>query len=103
MRTACLEDIEKISCSFYVYPVVPIRLGKVIKYEAKKTMPIVYLETVNIEKGQIDPKHNRRVKAKHDPAMRRRDVSFSHTHTHESSLTHTHTHMHVHKHTPHTD
>ena len=26
-------------------------------------MPIIYLETLNIEKGQIDPKHNRRVKS----------------------------------------
>ena len=37
MRTACVQDIENISsCSFFVYPVVPIKLGKVIKYEAKK-------------------------------------------------------------------
>ena len=62
MRKACVQDIENISsCSFCVYPVVPIRLRKVIKYEAKKTMLIIYLETLNIEKGQIDPKHNRRV------------------------------------------
>ena len=25
-------------------------------------MPIIYLETLNIEKGQIDPKHNTREK-----------------------------------------
>src|SRR4029434_10681572 len=63
MRKVCVQDIENVSsCSFCVYPVLPIRLGKVIKYEAKKTMPIIYLETLNIEKGQIDPKHNRRVK-----------------------------------------
>ena len=62
MRKACVQDIENISsCSFCIYPVVPIRLRKVIKYEAKKTMLIIYLETLNIEKGQIDPKHNRRV------------------------------------------
>ena len=63
MRTACVQDIENISsCSFYVYHVVPIKLGKVIKYEAKQIMSIIYLETFNIEWGQIDPKHNRRVK-----------------------------------------
>ena len=28
-------------------------------------MSIIYLETLNIEKGQIDPKHNRRVKTKY--------------------------------------
>ena len=27
-------------------------------------MSIIYLETLNIEWGQIDPKHNRRVKEK---------------------------------------
>src|SRR4029434_7754362 len=63
MRKACVQDIENISsCSFCVYPVVPIRLGKVIKYEAKKPMSIMYLETLNIEKGQIDSKHNRRAR-----------------------------------------
>ena len=40
---------------------LPIKLGKVIKYEAKKMMSNIYLETLNIEWGQIDPKHNRRV------------------------------------------
>src|SRR4029434_9106880 len=50
------------SCSFCVYPVVPITLGKVIKYEAKQITSIIYLETLNIEWGQFDPKHNRRVK-----------------------------------------
>ena len=60
---ACVQDIENISsCSFYVYHVVPIKLGKVIKYEAKQIMSIIYLETFNIEWGQIDTKHNRRVK-----------------------------------------
>ena len=59
MRKACVQDIENISSgSFCVHPVVPIRLGKVIKYEAKKTMPIIYLETLNIAKGQIDPKRS---------------------------------------------
>ena len=63
MRKVCVQDIENISsCSFCVYPVVPIKLGKVIKYEAKKMMSNIYLETLNIEWGQIDPKHNRRVK-----------------------------------------
>lgn len=33
-----------------------------MKYEAKKIMSIYYLETLNIEWGQIDPKGNRRVK-----------------------------------------
>jgi len=32
-----------------------------MKYEAKKMMSIIYLETLNIEWGQIDPKGNRRV------------------------------------------
>ena len=63
MRTACVQDIENISSFlFYVYPVVPIKLGKVIKYREKKIMSIIYLETLNIEWGQIDPKDNRRVK-----------------------------------------
>ena len=67
MRKVCVQDIENISsCSFCVYPVVPIKLGKVIKYEAKQIIIIyksnIYLETLNIEWGQIDPKHNRRVK-----------------------------------------
>ena len=63
MRKVCVQDIENISsCSFCVYPVVPIKLGKVIKYEAKQIMTNIYLETLNIEWGQIDPKHNRRVK-----------------------------------------
>ena len=63
MRKVCVQDIENISsCSFCVYPVVPIKLGKVNKYEAKQIMSNIYLETVNIEWGQIDPKHNRRVK-----------------------------------------
>ena len=59
MRKVCVQDIENISsCSFCVYPVVPIKLGKVIKYEAKQIMSIIYLETLNIEWGQFD----RRVK-----------------------------------------
>jgi len=33
-----------------------------MKYEAKKMMSIIYLETLNNEWGQIDPKGNRRVK-----------------------------------------
>ena len=32
-----------------------------MKYEAKQIMSIVYLEKLNIEWGQIDPKGNRRV------------------------------------------
>ena len=63
MRTAWVQDIEKISsCLFCAYPVVPIKLGKVIEYEAKKIMSMIYLETLNIEWGKIDPKDNRRVK-----------------------------------------
>ena len=63
MRKVCVQDIENISsCSFCVYPVVPIKLGKVIKYEAKQIMTNIYLETLNIEWGQIDPKHNRRAR-----------------------------------------
>ena len=56
MRTTCVQDIENISsCSFCVYhAVVPIKLGKVIKYEAKIIMSIIYLETLNIEWGQIE-------------------------------------------------
>jgi len=33
-----------------------------MKYESKKIMSIIFLETLNIEWGQIDPKSNRRVK-----------------------------------------
>jgi len=33
-----------------------------MKYECKKMMSIIFLETLNIEWGQIDPKGNRRVK-----------------------------------------
>jgi len=63
MGTSCVQDIENISsCDFYVFPVVPNKLGKVMKYEAKNIMLIIYLETLNIEWGQIDPKGNRRVK-----------------------------------------
>jgi len=62
MRTSCVQDIENISsCEFYVFPVVPNKLRKVMKYEAKKIM-LIFLETLNIEWGQIDPKSNRRVK-----------------------------------------
>jgi len=32
-----------------------------MKYETKNIMLIIYLETLNIEWGQIDPKGNRRV------------------------------------------
>jgi len=61
--TSCVQDSENISsCEFYVSPVVPNELGKVMKYEAKKIMSIIFLETLNIEWGQIDPKDNRRVK-----------------------------------------
>jgi len=61
MSTSCVQDSENISCEFYVFPVVPNKLGKVMKYEAKKMMSIIYLETLNIEMGQVDPKGNRRV------------------------------------------
>src|SRR4029434_5182618 len=64
MRTACVQDIANMSsCSFYVYTVVPIKLGKVNKYEAKKIMSFIYLGMLNIERVQIDPKDIRRVKA----------------------------------------
>jgi len=60
MRTSCVQDIENISsCEFEVFP---NKFGKILKYEAKKTKPIIVLETLNIEWGQIDPKGNRRVK-----------------------------------------
>jgi len=63
MRTSCVQDIENISsCECYVFPVVPNNLGKVLKYEAKKIMSIIFLETLNIEWSQIDPKGKRRVK-----------------------------------------
>jgi len=63
MRTSCVQDSENISsCKCYVFPVIPNKLGKVMKYEAKKIMLIIYLATLNIEWGQIDPKGNRRVK-----------------------------------------
>jgi len=62
MCTSCVQDIENISSEFYVFPVVPNRLGRVMKYEAKKIMLIIFLETSNIEWDQMDPKGNRRVK-----------------------------------------
>jgi len=59
MRTSCVQDSENISsCEFDVFPVVPNKLGKVMKYEAKKMMSIVFLKTLKIEWGQIDPKGN---------------------------------------------
>jgi len=68
MGTSCVRDIENISsCEFYVFPVVPNKLGKVMKYEAKIMMSIIYLETSNIKWGQIDPKGNRRVKCSNCP------------------------------------
>jgi len=66
MFTSCVQDIENISsCEFYVFLVVPNKLGKFMKYEAKKKMLIIFLETSNIEWGQIDPKGNMRVKCFH--------------------------------------
>jgi len=59
MRTSCVQ--ENISCEFYVYPIVPNKLGNVMKYEAKKKMLVICLEMLNIEWGQIDPKGNRKV------------------------------------------
>jgi len=38
MRKSCVQDIENISCEFYVFSVVPNKLGKVMKYEAEKIM-----------------------------------------------------------------
>src|SRR4029434_6895957 len=72
MRKVCVQDIENISsCKFCLYPVVPIKLGKVIKYEAKKKMSNIYLETLNIESGEIDPHNNRRVNKCYVSAKRR--------------------------------
>jgi len=62
MGTSCVQDSENISCKCYVFPVVPNKLGKVMKYEFYKIMSIIYFETLNIEWGHIDPKGNRRVK-----------------------------------------
>jgi len=57
MRTSCVQDSENISAwECYVFTVVPNKLGKVTKYVNH------FLETLNIEWGQIDPKGNRRVK-----------------------------------------
>jgi len=57
MRTRCVQDIENMSaCECYAFTVVPNRLGKVLKYEAKKITLIIFLEMSNIEWGQIDPK-----------------------------------------------
>jgi len=39
--TSCVQDIEQI-CEFYVFPVVPNKLGKVMKYEAK-TNDVIHL------------------------------------------------------------
>jgi len=61
MRTSCVQDSENI-CDFYVLPVVPNKLGKVMKYEAKKIMSIIFWEMLKIEWGEIDPKGKRRVK-----------------------------------------
>jgi len=61
MRTSCVQDIENISCECYVFPVVPNKWGKVVKYKAKLMLSIIFLEMLNIEWGQIDPKGNRRV------------------------------------------
>jgi len=43
-----------------LYRFVPIKLGKVIQFEAKKKKKM-FLQTLNIEWGQIDPKDKRRV------------------------------------------
>jgi len=58
MRTSCVQDIENISCEFYVYPVVPNKWGKVMECEARKLMLVICLEMLNIEWGEIDPKRN---------------------------------------------
>jgi len=43
--TKFVEDFKKILAgSFYVYRVVPIKLGKVIKFEAKKINKIVFTD-----------------------------------------------------------
>jgi len=48
--TKCVQDLKILAGSFYLYRIVPIKLGKVIKSEGKKMM---YLQTLNIECGQI--------------------------------------------------
>lgn len=56
-----MQDLENIlSYLLYAYPLVPIKLRKIIKHEAKNVN--VYLEALNAEWGQIDPTDNRRVK-----------------------------------------
>jgi len=62
MRKSCVQDIENTSSCEYVFPVVPNKLGKVMKYEAKKNDVHFFLETLNIKWGQIDPKGHRRAK-----------------------------------------
>jgi len=58
MRTSCVQDSENIStCECYVFPVVPNKLGKFMKYAAKKILSIIFFL-----RCQIDPKGHRRVK-----------------------------------------
>jgi len=57
----CLTVKKKPGVKCYVYPVVPNKLGKVMKYEATFCISIIHLETLNIDWGKIDPKGNKRV------------------------------------------
>jgi len=60
MCTRCVQDSENISsCEFYV---CPVKLGKVMKYQATFFISIIYWETLHIEWGLIYPNGNRRVK-----------------------------------------
>jgi len=78
MRTSCVQDSEKISsCVFYVFPVVPNKVGKVMKYEAKKIMSIVFFVTSNIKWGQINPKGHRRVKRGRNTHFTDRELKWS--------------------------
>uniref|UniRef100_A0A667YST8 Histone H1 n=1 Tax=Myripristis murdjan TaxID=586833 RepID=A0A667YST8_9TELE len=42
-KIKCVQDTENISCQFHLYPVVPITLGTLIKYEAKKKNDVNHL------------------------------------------------------------
>jgi len=49
MRTSCVQDVENTSCEFYVYPVVPNKLGKVMKYKTKIMMLVICLEMYEVK------------------------------------------------------
>jgi len=56
-----------------------------MKYESKKMMSIIFLETLNIEWGQIDPKGNRRVNSAQFEMIMINDFLFFFLHTFFSS------------------